>query len=168
MGDTGRTEIFGQHRYTILAHLESIEFESSEKAISLRPLFVEWRLETIEPRFPFIAAGGRPELWPAAIDQFAKLDPAKRPRVDELKRLTAMSANDVKIAFAESIGEGYIPKDWGGETSDLFTARLTVDGKPMTAAFAFKGPGLRGPLYIAGMGKRGDQAIRLASEPADL
>jgi len=61
-----------------------------------------------------------------------------------------------------------VPKDWAGETSDLFTSRLSIDHEPITAAFAFKGPGQRGPLHPADMGKRGDQALRLAQEPADL
>jgi hypothetical protein len=74
----------------------------------------------------------------------------------------------VKQAFADIIGEPYVSKDWGGEKSDLVTARLTVDGEPTSAAFIFKGPSVPGPLHPGNMGKRGDQLIRAFDEPVDL
>ena len=51
------------------------------------------------------------------------------------------------------IGETGRFKDWGGETSDLYTTRLRVGGGRKAAAFGFKGKGLTGVLTPARMGK---------------
>jgi hypothetical protein len=66
------------------------------------------------------------------------------------------------------LGEPSDPKDWGGETSDLYTSRLKSGGKRITAAFAFKGPGKKGKLVPGKMGKNGDQIQRLFQEDADI
>ena len=66
------------------------------------------------------------------------------------------------------IGEQGRFKDWGGETSDLYTTRLRVDGRRRAAAFGFKGRGLKGLLTPARMGKNGDQVPRLFQEDADV
>jgi len=58
--------------------------------------------------------------------------------------------------------------DWGGETSDLFTTRLRLEGKRVPAAFAFKGRGTRGLLTPARLGKNGDQIQRLFNEDATV
>lgn len=49
-----------------------------------------------------------------------------------------MSEEDVKCAFAEILGEPYVPRDWGGETSDLITSRMSIGGEPVAAASAFR------------------------------
>lgn len=59
--------------------------------------------------------------------------------------------------------------DWGGERNDLWTTRLRVKkGKRVAAAFAFKGPGQRGKLTPAKLGKNGDQIQRLFGTDADV
>lgn len=103
------------------------------------------------------------------IDSFKRVvDLDEPPTLDELKALKDIREDDVKGAFAEIIGEPYVGTDWGGEQSDLFSARLKFAGREINAAFAFKGPGMRQRLTIANMGKNGDQALRLAQEPAEL
>ncbi len=57
-------------------------------------------------------------------------------------------------------------QDWGGERSDLFTTKVRINGKRCPAAFAFKGPGTKGILTPAKMGKHGDQIQRLFRSPA--
>lgn len=74
----------------------------------------------------------------------------------------------MKHAFAEIIGEPFVPKDWGGEKSDLTTSRLTVEGRSVSTAFIFKGPSLRGQMHPRDMGKRGDQLVRAFDEPVEL
>ena len=71
-------------------------------------------------------------------------------------------------AFAEIIGEPNIPKDWGGESSDLFTSRLLVDDQRVSSAFLLKGPSRFHPMTPSDLGKNGDQIGRLFDEPADL
>ncbi len=98
------------------------------------------------------------------IDSFA----AVRTVVSSSKSRDDVSETTFKNGVKAIIGEDAEFKDWGGETSDLMTTRLTVDGKRKAAAFAFKGPGLKGKLVPAKMGKNGDQCQRLFQEPADV
>jgi hypothetical protein len=51
----------------------------------------------------------------------------------------------VKNAFAILIGESCVPKDWGGERSDLYTTRAIIGGRQVSAAWLFKGRGHRIP-----------------------
>jgi len=66
------------------------------------------------------------------------------------------------------IGEPYVPKDWGGERSDLYSSRLFARGRQMSSAWLFKGPGYPHPMTVRALGKPGDQVGRLFSEPAEL
>lgn len=66
------------------------------------------------------------------------------------------------------VGEEGSFKDWGGEKNDLWTTRLTYQGKRHSAAFAFKGKGTTGKLTPRKMGKNGDQLQRLLQAPADV
>jgi hypothetical protein len=58
--------------------------------------------------------------------------------------------------------------DWGGETDDLFSTRLILQGKRLSAAFGLKGRGTRGKLAPKKMGKQGDQIQRLFRAPASV
>jgi hypothetical protein len=61
-----------------------------------------------------------------------------------------------------------VPKDWGGESSDLFSSRVVLGGRRISTAFLLKGPAKFHPMTPADLGKNGDQIGRLFSEPADL
>ena len=61
----------------------------------------------------------------------------------------------VKSAFAEIIGEPTVPKDWAGESSDLFTSRLVIDGQRISTAFLLKGPARFHPMTPADLGQIG-------------
>jgi hypothetical protein len=82
--------------------------------------------------------------------------------------MSTIKESQVKDAFARIIGEPFVPKDWAGERSDLYTSRLTIDGDNVTAAFLLKGRSVQGPMHVADTGKRGDQIPRLFEEPAEL
>jgi len=107
-------------------------------------------------------------VHPETIDSFSKMAGAPAATKGELEQLLATPEDDVKHAVATIIGEAYVPKDWGGEKSDLQTAQLRLDGAPISAAFIFKGPSIKGEMHPANMGKRGDQLVRAFDEPADL
>jgi hypothetical protein len=107
-------------------------------------------------------------VYPQQIDQFSRVEKSPQPTAADLKVIASMPEAAVKQAFADIIGEPYVSKDWGGEKSDLQTARLTIDNEPTSAAFIFKGPSVPGPLHPGNMGKRGDQLIRAFEEPVDL
>ncbi|MDG2531265.1 hypothetical protein [Caulobacter endophyticus] len=102
------------------------------------------------------------------IDTFAAVRNVKPPKAADLAQLRAMPEEVVKASFADIIGEPFVPKDWGGETSDLQTSQVQIEGARVSSAFIFKGPGLKGSLHPANMGKRGDQLLRAFREPADL
>ena len=127
-----------------------------------------------EPRAPDLfgdvleAYSNHMEVHVSRIDVFKAIDYSRSPTKRELARLEHIAETDIKTAFAAIIGEAFIPKDWGGETSDLTTSHLAVDGKRLVAAFAFKGPAKFHPMTVADLGKNGDQIYRLFSEPADI
>jgi hypothetical protein len=59
-------------------------------------------------------------------------------------------------------------QDWGGETDDLFSTRLVLNGERKNVAFGLKGCGTSGKLTPKKMGKNGDQIQRLFNSPADV
>jgi hypothetical protein len=109
------------------------------------------------------------ETYIEMIDNFSRIRgiPARRSKPD-LSQLRTIPEEAIKSAFAEIIGEPTVPKDWGGERSDLFSSNVQLDGRRISAAFAFKGPAQFKPMTLAQLGKNGDQIDRLFSEPADL
>src|SRR5579864_4249071 len=74
----------------------------------------------------------------------------------------------VKKGIVQLLGEELDPKDWGGESNDIFTTRVSINGTRKRAAFALKGPAMTGPLVPGKMGKNGDQIQRLFSSPAQV
>jgi len=107
------------------------------------------------------------EVYPVLIDNFAQLENEK-PKMAELKKLLTIPESEVKAAFASILDEPFVPKDWGGEKSDLVSTQVRIDGMQASTAFAFKGPAVSKKLTVAAMGKNGDQISRLFSEPVDL
>ncbi len=99
------------------------------------------------------------------VNQFWKVKKVKNlPNALAPKRL---SERAVKRGILRLLQELKLPKDWGGETNDIFTAKLKISGRRRRAAFALKGPAKTGVLVPAKMGKNGDQIQRLLSSPAD-
>lgn len=107
-------------------------------------------------------------VYPEQIDAFSKCNDARRVSAGDIEKLGEMPEAAVKDAFAEIIGEPFVPKDWGGEKSDLQTNNLAINGTSASAAFMFKGPGVKGELHPNNLGKRGDQIVRAFDEPVDL
>jgi len=108
------------------------------------------------------------EVFMEEIENFEK---TRRMRIAFREDIAAMEnipEATIKAAFAEIIGEPFVPKDWGGEQSDLFTSHVRLDGRQMRTAFIFKGPSKYKPLTPADLGKNGDQIVRAFGEPADL
>lgn len=102
------------------------------------------------------------------INEFSRCAEQAFPREYELKKLKAIPEVEIKKAFARLLNEDAVPKDWGGERSDLFTTRVRVEGRRVSASFAFKGPAKFHPMTLADLGKNGDQIDRLLTEPAEL
>lgn len=79
-----------------------------------------------------------------------------------------MAETKFKNGIAKILGEHGVFKDWGGESRDLSSNQLKIDGKRKNVAFAFKGPGTNGKLTPAKMGVNGDQIQRLVRCPAEV
>lgn len=100
------------------------------------------------------------------IDSFEKVKKVTPKDVNDLVPLDMSEAN-IKRSLADIIGEKFVPKDWGGEKSDLYSSQVVLRGKRISAAFLLKGPSVK-KLTIAKCGTNGDQLLRLTKEPAQL
>lgn len=99
------------------------------------------------------------------IDEFKKVIDTPTPADSSVMK--GVSENAFKQCLATILG-GETPKDWGGETSDFYSAHLHIKGKRTTGAFLLKGPARFAPMNLAHLGKNNDQIVRLASEPAQI
>ncbi len=79
-----------------------------------------------------------------------------------------LAEKEVKTGLLRLLKETKVPKDWGGESNDIFTTKLKIAGRTRRAAFALKGPAKKGPLVPGMMGKNGDQIQRLFASPAEV
>lgn len=100
------------------------------------------------------------------VEQFSKVK--KITAVPQKLDPERLSEKRVKAGLVRLLGERKVPKDWPGESNDIFTTRLKAKGRTLRAAFALKGPAKKGPLVPAMMGKNGDQIQRLFASPADV
>ena len=100
------------------------------------------------------------------VNEFKKVRNVKQ--IPQSLKPARLSEQKVKKGFLKLLKERRDPKDWGGESNDIFTTRLTLNGKLRRAAFALKGPAKTGTLVPAKMGKNGDQIQRLFDSPADV
>jgi len=139
----------------------------STQRIELRPVFIGIRSFADDD----LAAGGPApglRVYPSDIGQFSGIDFASPLTVAEREAVLRTPEDTVKRAFAALIGESYVPKDWGGERSDLYTSRVFARGRQMSAAWLFKGPSYPRAMDVKALGKNGDQIDRLFTEPAEL
>ncbi len=140
---------------------------SQDGVINAIPLVIG-KLVTRTDRSSLMAVPADCEIHVDHIDSFARCAREAVPGLAELGSLRGIPEESVKTAFAEIMGEPLVPKDWGGERSDLFTSYLRLDGRRVSAAFVFKGPARPTPMSLAHLGARGDQIVRLMTEPADV
>ena len=136
--------------------------------VELRTAFAGVRSLVCDEGPDAYGSGSKRRVYPSEVDQFAAADFRTPVGPDHLRAVLATSEETVKTTFAAIVGEPYVHKDWGGERSDLYTSRLHVQGRQLSSAWIFKGPGFPRPMTVRALGKPGDQIIRLFSEPADL
>ncbi|MFD4443833.1 hypothetical protein ACFWPK_29075 [Nocardia sp. NPDC058519] len=139
----------------------------SAKQVELRPVFIGIRsFVDDDPATGIPMPGAR--IYPSDIGQFSGIDFASPLAEAEGEAVLRVPEDTVKRAFAGLIGESYVPKDWGGERSDLYTSRVFACGRQVSAAWLFKGPGFPRAMDVKALGKNGDQIDRLFTEPAEL
>lgn len=110
-------------------------------------------------------------LYVEDVDSFAKVRDVNPSAVSEflVEGRLNVSEDEVQIALEQILSVAFHRRDWGGETNDLYTANLVVNGTRTATAFALKGNGCKTKeLRIRDCGKNGDQLLRLLESPADL
>ncbi len=167
ISSTAWNRLSGRTRLFVFAYIES----ATNKEIIARPYIIGDLHTGLEDSSNDIwDSGNYGEVHPTQIDQFSSIRGIyeKEKSAPKLVRLKEVPEEKIKNAFAEIIHEGNIPKDWGGEKSDLFSSNISIDKRFMSTAFLFKGPSRFKPMAVVDLGKNGDQIDRLFSEPADL
>jgi len=135
--------------------------------IELRPVFIGIR-SFVDDNLAAERLTPGLRVYPSDISQFSGIDFASPITQAELEAVLRVPEDTVKRAFAGLIGESYVPKDWGGERSDLYTSRVFAQGRQVSAAWLFKGPGYPRAMDVKALGTNGDQIDRLFTEPAEL
>lgn len=161
--DSAHSRLSGHTTVVVIGYVQNVK----NNTITARPYTIADLLphesqgeESIIP----IARYG--EVSADRIDNFQAIRNVPPP--SNVSRLRSIPEVELKKAFASIIGEPSVPKDWGGESSDLFTTYVKVSGQRVPTAFLFKGPSQFRPMTMSALGKNGDQIHRLFSEPADL
>jgi hypothetical protein len=160
------SELAGQNRKFVLGVITDIE----GSIIKCAPYVIA---NIVHTRSPLPGDSGpwnnHLEVHVSEIESFAQVQIVKEQLTKAfLTPLKNVPEIAIKKAFAEIINEPIVPKDWGGESSDLFSSRVTMHGMQISTAFLFKGPSKFHPMTPADLGKNGDQIGRLFDEPADL
>lgn len=150
---------------SIIAELHSF---SSGVAV-FHPLIMgsPW-MESVDPRWQDISVWWGHDFFENVLedfDEFALVKQHAKPK--NCLPMEKVSEKAFKACLAEILG-GSTPKDWGGETSDFFSSHLHLKGRRVSGAFLLKGPAKFAPMTLDTLGKRNDQIVRLAREPADV
>jgi hypothetical protein len=103
-----------------------------------------------------------------AIDSFSVATRVDPREVASFSAPLKVNERVIKHCIHHLIGDPYVDTDWGGERSDIESARVEVAGERVASAFLLKGQSVTGPLYGSTLGTRGDQIIRLLEQRAQL
>jgi hypothetical protein len=162
--DSARGFLMGQPRVFMVAHVHSID----EKEIVCSPLVIgDLSIEDSNSMFSQRYTDGL-KVRPSDFDAFKDVNFMSKVSATELSLLKNVSEHEVKMTFADMIGELHVPKDWGGEYCDLYSSQAVLNGELVTCAFALKGPAKFSPMDMTHCGKRGDQIVRLFDTGADV
>lgn len=110
-------------------------------------------------------------LYVEDIDSFQKVRDVNPASVTDLLEggYLDRSEDSVQMAIEQILAVPMHKKDWGGETNDLYTANVLINGARHETAFVLKGNGLKKKtMEIRDCGTNGDQILRLVDSPAKL
>lgn len=96
------------------------------------------------------------------IDSFSKVNGVNSRTINPIYE------SKMKEFLKKAFGEKGKFTDWGGETDDLFSTRMKMNGKRVSVALGLKGKATSGILTPKKMGKNGDQIQRLFKSPAQV
>jgi hypothetical protein len=112
-----------------------------------------------------------PRIFVEGIDSFRRVRDVNPAMVSDYLDggYLDLSEDAVQMALEQILDVPFHRKDWGGETCDLYTANVVINGRRRSTAFLLKGNGLRKKtMEIADCGKNGDQLLRLFDAGAEL
>lgn len=126
-----------------------------------------WEAKSTRRYLERIVANSYACLAPEEIDSFARIEEISPSDVSDLIPLE-LPESEIKSHLCKILGNPFIPKDWGGEASDIFCT-IKFRRKTVPAAFVLKGKAYaHKPLRIADLGKNGDQLVRMFSLQAKI
>jgi hypothetical protein len=101
------------------------------------------------------------------IDQFRRVRKLHASKLSPIhpKRLPEKI---FKYGVAAILGSRGKFQDWGGEKNDLLSCHVSIKGKRIATAFAFKGPATKPPLTPRKLGKNGNQIQKLFESSAEV
>jgi hypothetical protein len=112
----------------------------------------------------------RIRLYVQNIDSFSKVKGINHQQVQAHldNGFLKVPEEQVKKAFAQIIGQSYIPKDWGGETEDIYSSLILLNGQRVQTSIIFKGQGTvkTAETQLGNLGKNGDQLDRMFRSPS--
>ena len=99
------------------------------------------------------------------IDSFEKVRGVNHRDIDKYVNNGFFDKEEDTIirAFAEIIGESYVPNHWPGENEDLYTSRILFNGQRVQTSIAFNGPGKvpAKETRLSDLGARGNQLLKM-------
>ncbi len=122
-------------------------------------------------RSEILAAHKHGRLHVEDIDNFAKVRNVHPNTVARFLQdgYLDQSEDAIQKALESILGVAFHKKDWGGESNDLYTPNVLVNGLRTPTAFLLKGNGLKTrTMEVKHCGKNGDQVMRLFQSPAAL
>lgn len=102
-------------------------------------------------------------LFIQSIDSFSKVRDLNHEQVkNKLSNgFLDISESKIKEAFIGIIGQSYIPKDWGGETEDIYSSMVLLNGERVQTSIILKGTVKSKETHMADLGSNGDQLERM-------
>jgi|SRR5579864_4267448 len=124
---------------------------------------LEQILDTLERYYQFEPETQR--LYIQGIDSFSKVRDLNVAQVKAFLNDGFLNIPEerVKTALLEILGQSYKPNDWGGETEDIFSSYIWLNGERVQTSIILKGGGtIHGrETHLGDLGKNGDQLERM-------
>lgn len=155
-----KDDFYSNHKTKVLKRLDNPK-SASKYPTKQRPLVASTVVQKIT-----VAKSNVPrQLF---VDDFASFAAVRKVSLPQNRDFARLPEQQIKEGFQRVLQQEGSFRDWGGETSDLYTGKLRIKGTRIAAAFAFKGKATKGALTPGKMGKNGDQIGRLFTAPAQV
>jgi len=124
---------------------------------------LEQILDTLKRNYQFEPETQR--LYIQGIDSFSKVRDLNIAQVKAFLNDGFLNIPEerVKIALLEILGQSYKPNDWGGETEDIYSSYIWLNGERVQTSIILKGGGtIQGrETHLGDLGKNRDQLERM-------